>query len=70
MIKETKAFTVQCDECRGYVETSRRKPKLFESKASAAEEAHSKGWLCIIHSGQWLCPKCHNCNRITTSYVY
>lgn len=69
MIKETKAFTIQCDECMGYIETSRRKPKLFVSAASAAEEAHSKGWFCIIHSGHWICPHCDKHNRVTP-YVY
>lgn len=69
MIKKTEAFTVQCDECGTHLYTSRKKIKLFYSAAEAADEAHGKGWLCIIHSRQWLCPSCHNCNRIT-SYVY
>ena len=69
MIKETKAFTVQCDECKTWIFSKYKRAKLFPRAIDAKAEAREKGWIYISYSDQWICPRCDRCNRVTP-YVY
>lgn len=67
MIQQVEAFIIKCDECGDWINTSRRRPKLFQCAFDAKVDAIKKGWK--TKDNKWFCPRCDKYNRVVP-YVY